>query len=205
MIRIGLTGNVAAGKSVVAAAWERAGVPVVRADDLARQAVSPGSAPLQAIERRFGKGVVREDGVLDRDRLREIVFRDPEGRRDLEGILHPAIRALREIWMEERRVEGASLVASEVPLLYELGMDDEFDVVVVVDAPERLREERLIRDRGLDPDEARRIIASQGNPAEKREKADYVLDNVGTEEDLRRAAIALLARIREGRWREVSP
>jgi dephospho-CoA kinase len=199
LIRIGLTGNVAAGKSVVAAAWERAGVPVIRADDLARQAVSPGSAPLRAIEGRFGKDVVREDGALDRDRLREIVFRDPEGRRDLEGILHPPIRALRATWMDARRAEGAPLAASEVPLLYELGMEDEFDVVVVVDAPERLRESRLVRHRGLDPDEARRLIASQGDPAAKRKKADYVLDNVGTEEDLRRAAIALLAEIRESR------
>jgi len=195
-----LTGNVAAGKSVVAAAWERAGVPVVRADDLARQAVGRDSVRLQAIAARFGADLVREDGELDRDRMREIVFRDPEARRDLEGILHPAIRALRAEWMENRRAEGASLVASEVPLLYELGMEEEFDVVVVVDAPEPLREERLVGDRGLDPAEARRIIASQGNPRAKREKADYVLENLGTEEDLRRAALALLARIREG-WR----
>jgi dephospho-CoA kinase len=200
LIRIGLTGNIAAGKSVVAAAWEQAGVPVVRADDLARQAAGRGSAPLRAIAARFGAGLVREDGELDRDRLREIVFRDPEARRDLEGILHPAIRALRAEWIEGRRAEGASLVASEVPLLYELGMEDEFDVVVVVDAPEPLREERLVRDRGLVPAEARRIIASQGSPKAKREKADYVLENVGTEEDLHRAALALLPRIQE-EWR----
>jgi dephospho-CoA kinase len=199
LIRIGLTGTVAAGKSVVAAAWERAGVPVVRADDLARRAASRGSAPLRAIAARFGADLVKGDGELDRDRLREIVFRDPEARRDLEGILHPAIRALRDEWMEDRRAEGASLVASEVPLLYELGMEDEFDVVVVVEAPEPLREERLVRDRRLDRAAARRLIESQGDPLAKREKADYVLENVGTEEGLRRAALALLVRIREGR------
>jgi dephospho-CoA kinase len=195
LIRIGLTGNIAAGKSVVAAAWEQAGVPVVRADDLARRAASRGSAPLQAIAARFGPGVVREDGELDRDRMREIAFRDPEARGDLEGILHPAIRELRTHWMAERQAEGASLVASEVPLLYELGMEDEFDVVVVVDAPAALREERLVRDRGLDRAEARRLIASQGSPEEKRARADYVLDNGGTKDDLRRAALELLGRI----------
>jgi dephospho-CoA kinase len=199
LIRIGLTGNIAAGKSVVAAAWEQAGVPIIRADDLARRAARSGSAPLRAIAERFGRGVLRGDGELDRDRMREIAFRDPEARRDLEGILHPAIRALRDEWMDERRAEGALLVASEVPLLYELGMEDEFDVVVVVDAPEELREERLVRDRGLDPAEARRLIASQGNPEAKRERADYVLENSGTEDDLRRAALALLGRIRERR------
>jgi dephospho-CoA kinase len=199
LIRIGLTGNVAAGKSVVASAWESAGVPVVRADDLSRQASTAGSKSLQAIADRFGPGVLTGDGELDRDRLRELVFRDPEARRDLEGILHPAIRALRSEWMGARRAEGAALVASEIPLLYELGMEDEFDLVVFVDAPERVREERLVRKRGLDSAEARSIIASQADPEAKRKKADYVLENVGTEGDLRRAALALLARIRQER------
>jgi dephospho-CoA kinase len=171
---------------------------VVRADDLARQAVTAGSPPLREIAERFGTDVVLPDGELDRDRMRQIAFRDPEARRDLEGILHPAIRALRGKWMDARRAEGASLVASEVPLLYELGMEDEFDIVVVVDAPEHVREERLVRDRGLDRADARRLIASQGDPVAKREKADYVLENLGTEEDLRRAALVLLSRIRDG-------
>ena len=197
MIRIGLTGNVAAGKSVVASVWEAAGVPVVRADDLSRQASRPGSQSLRAIAERFGSDVLTREGELDRERLREIVFRDPEARRDLEGILHPVIRALRADWMEARRAEGASIVASEIPLLYELDMEGDFDFIVVVDAPERIREERLVRDRGLDRAEARRIIASQADPGAKRERADFVLENVGTEGDVRRAALALLARIRE--------
>ncbi len=197
MIHVGLTGNIAAGKSVVADAWASVGVPVVGADDLARAAVFPGSPALAAVRSRFGEEVIGVDGALDRAHLRDIVFRDPSARQDLERILHPVIRTLRDQWVEARRREGASLVVSEIPLLFELNMEDGFDVIVVVDAPPHLREERLVRDRGLSESEARRLMASQGDPRVKREKADYVLLNEGDLPELREAALALLARLRE--------
>ena len=99
-VSVALTGNVASGKSAVAEAWRHAGVPVVSADDLAREAVRPGSDALDEVREAFGGDVIREDGTLDRAAVRERVFRHDPARRRLEGILHPRIRALREAWME---------------------------------------------------------------------------------------------------------
>jgi dephospho-CoA kinase len=196
MIRVGLTGNVASGKSEVARTWARAGVPVVSADELAREAVAPGSPALQEVVKAFGTQVLTPEGGLDRERVRELVFRDPEARASLEAILHPRIRELRDAWVRERAREGAPLVVSEVPLLYEAGLDEEFDVVVVVHAEAGDRRRRLMENRGMEGGEADRIMAAQGDPEEKRRWADHVLLNDGTLEELEARALALLERIR---------
>ncbi len=196
MIRVGLTGNVAAGKSVLARTWRTAGVPVLDADELAREVVRPGSSALEEIRRAFGDGVFTPDGALDRARMRERVFSDPEGRRRLERITHPRIAELAREWTAERAREGARIVAAEVPLLFEAGLESDYDVVVVVDAPDDLRERRLVEGRNLSPEEARRIMASQGDPAEKRRRADHVLENRGSVAQLEREARALLDRLR---------
>ena len=107
MIRVALTGNVASGKSVVAAHWASLGVPVVSADDLARDVVAPGTPGLAEIREAFGEGVLAADGSLDRSALRARVFEDHAVRRRLEEILHPRIWALRAEWIEARRAEGA--------------------------------------------------------------------------------------------------
>ncbi|MEX0935388.1 MAG: dephospho-CoA kinase [Gemmatimonadota bacterium] len=197
MFRIALTGNVASGKSSVAAAWTRAGVPVVSADALSRDAVRRGAPALAEIRREFGEEFLTNEGRFDRSRMRDLVFRDPMARRKLEGLLHPRIEALRRRWEEERRWEGADLVAFEIPLLFELGKEDEFDVVVVVDAPEAVREKRLVEDRGLSREQARRMIESQGDPEAKREGADHVIENASDISRLELTAMRVLERIRE--------
>jgi dephospho-CoA kinase len=196
VIHVGLTGNVAAGKSAVARIWAARGVPVLDTDQLAREAVEPGSPGLSAVREAFGEKVIATDGTLDRGRLREIVFRDPAERQRLERILHPIIATLHRRWVADRIVEGIPLVVSEVPLLFEAGLETDFDVVVFVDAPDETRFHRLVHERGLEPEEARRIMASQGEPDGKRAKADYVVENDGTLEELEAKAGALLQRLR---------
>ncbi len=196
MISVALTGNVAAGKSVVAAAWAELGVPVVSADDLARRAVEPGTTGLARVLEAFGEGVRAADGSLDRRSLGARVFRDDAARRLLEEILHPEIWAMRAAWLEERRSDGTSVAVSEIPLLFETGREGDFDVTVLVDAPAPVRLQRLVDRRGLSEDEARRVMAAQMAPNLKRSRAHHVLPNAGTEAELERAAVALLSELR---------
>lgn len=196
MISVALTGNVASGKSAVADLWASRGVPVMSADVLARDAVAPGSPGLDQVRAAFGDGVLSADGTLDRGALRALVFEDEEARKRLEAILHPRIWALRETWMAARRSEGAPLVVAEIPLLFETGREGDFDVTVLVDAPEEVRLRRMVEHRGLDERQARRIVAAQMDPEAKRARAHHVLDNAGSLEALESAAVALLAVLR---------
>lgn len=205
MARIGLTGSVASGKSSVARIWADAGIPVVLADDLAREVVEPGTEGLARVVEAFGPGVLRSDGALDRDGLRRLVFRDEAARRKLETLLHPRIGALRRAWMEARERRGVPLVAAEIPLLFEVGLEGEFDVVVVVDAPRQERIRRLRTGRGLATEEAVKIMEAQMSAEEKRERADYVLDNGGSPEGLRDRALALLDLLRARYERRAHP
>jgi len=194
-LNIGLSGSVASGKSTVARIWAEAGVPVVSADELARRAVEPGSEGLAEVVRAFGPEVLRADGTLDRDALRHRVFRDEGARQRLESILHPRIAELREAWTREREAEGAPVVVAEIPLLFEVGGEKAFDVTVVVDAPEEERLRRLTAERGIHEDEARRIMAAQMDPEEKRRRADVVLENDGSRAKLGRKALDLLSEL----------
>ena len=205
MRSVALTGTVAAGKSAVAEAWAAAGVPVVSADRLARTAVEPGSPGLREVRRAFGEGVLTPDGGLDRARLRERIFRDERARRRLEEILHPRIARLRDAWMRERRAEGHGLVVAEIPLLFETGMEKDFDLTVVVDAPADLRLRRLVEHRGFGEDEARRVMAAQLDASEKRRRAHIVIDNGGTLDELGRRAGEVLEELRQGAVQEGGP
>lgn len=184
MLKVGLTGNIAAGKSSVAQVWQGLGATVADADELARRAVEPGTPAHAAIAAEWGAWVLDETGALDRAALRKIVFADPEARAKLETIVHPAVAALREAHHREAEARGERLVVSDIPLLFEVGMADHFDVVVLVDAPEPLRLARLVGDRGLAADEAQRMIAAQMPAALKRARADVVIENAGTRGDL---------------------
>jgi dephospho-CoA kinase len=188
MLKVGLTGNIAAGKSVVSGVWRELGAPVIDADELARRAVEPGTEALQAITTRWGDRVLGDDGRLDRSALREIVFRDADERARLEQIVHPAVRRLRADALARLEESGERIVVADIPLLYEVGMERDFDVVVVVHASARTRLRRLIEDRGLDPAGARRMVDSQMPSERKRERADVVIDNEGTVEELERRA-----------------
>ncbi len=184
MLVVGLTGNVAAGKSAVAELWRGAGVPVVSADELARAAVAPGTGALAGIAELFGPGVIRDDGMLDRAAVRGIVFRDEEALRALEAIVHPEVRRLRDEWTAEQREAGAEVVVWEIPLLFETGMEGEVDVVVVVDAPAGVRRRRIVETRGLTEAEAEAVMGAQLAADEKRRRADVVVENAGTREEL---------------------
>jgi dephospho-CoA kinase len=197
VISVGLTGNVGSGKSTVAALWAAAGVPVVSADELSRQAVLPGSRGLEAVRAAFGDGAIAADGMLDRARMRALVFADAGAREQLERILHPLIAELRARWIEARRASGATLVVSEVPLLFEKDLQAEFDVTVLVDASEQVRLDRLVRLRGMDAKEARHIMATQMDSARKRAIADTVIENDGPLEELEREAARVLRSLRE--------
>ena len=192
MLVAGLTGSVAARKSAVAELWRDAGVPVLSADALAREVTGPGTEVLVRIAGLFGRRVIGDDGALDRAAVRRIVFHDARARRRLEAIVHPGVRRLRDEWTGRQREAGAELVVWEIPLLFETGMQDEVDVVVVVDAPAGVRRRRMIETRGLGEEEAEAVMAAQLSAEEKRRRADHVVDNAGTRAELALRAAEVL-------------
>ena len=168
MLNVALTGNVAAGKTRVAELFRRWGATVIDADQLAREVQAPGTPEFAAIIARFGPSALAPDGTLDRAALRARVFADPSARRDLEKIVHPAVARRREVLLAEARARGDRVVVSDIPLLFESLDPTRFDAVVLVDAPESVRLERLVRQRGLAPDEAARVMAAQWPAGRKR-------------------------------------
>lgn len=180
MLVVGLTGNIASGKSEVARRLARRGATLIDADVLAREAVAPGTPALAEIVAHWGRSVLHADGSLDRDALRRVVFRAEPEREALNRIVHPRVEALRRAALEEARRRGDRIVVCDIPLLYEAGLESRVDCVILVDAPEVLRTARLRRHRGLDEVEARRMIAAQMPATEKRSRADYVIDNDGS-------------------------
>ena len=177
MVRVGLTGGIASGKSLVAAELAARGAIVIDADVLARQVVEPGTPALAAIVERFGRQVLT-GGQLDRSRLGETVFADPLARRDLERIVHPAVRArAAEL---ERAAEGAAVVVHVIPLLVETGQQQNFDFVVAVDVDQEAQIQRLGARNGFSRAEAEARIAAQATREDRRAAADVVLDNTGT-------------------------
>jgi len=196
MQRIGLTGGIAAGKSVAAARLAERGAVVIDSDVLAREAVAPGSAGLEAVTDEFGPGVLAADGSLDRAALGALVFADDDARARLNGIVHPVVRRL----SAEREAAAAAadhgaVVVHDIPLLVETGQADAFHVLVVVHAPAVLRVERLVVGRGLTRDEAEARIAAQASDADRLAAADVVLDGTGSEDDLRAQVDALWVRL----------
>jgi dephospho-CoA kinase len=177
MLLVGLTGNIASGKSTVARLLAERGALIIDADILARRAVEPGTRALRTIVERWGERMLLDDGTLDRAALREIVFDHPEELEALNAIVHPEVARLREEELAAARAQGAQLVVSDIPLLFERQLTDLFDFIVLVDAPRSMRLERLVSDRGLSHDEAMKMIAAQ-MPAElKRARADFVIEN----------------------------
>jgi dephospho-CoA kinase len=177
MLLVGLTGNIAAGKSTVASMLAARGATVIDADALARDAVAVGSAGHRAIVERWGDDVLRPDGDLDRAALRQLVFEEPTELEALNAIVHPEVSRLREELVSEARERGDRILVCDIPLLFERRLVDDFDRLVLVDAPRPLRLERLVRDRGLTHTEAMKMIAAQ-MPAElKRARADFVIVN----------------------------
>jgi dephospho-CoA kinase len=195
-VTVALTGNIAAGKSSVAELFRRWGAVVTDADAIVRELQQPGTPVFAAIVARFGPTVLATNGSLDRAALRTIVFTDPAARADLDAIVHPAVAARREELEDAARAQGAGVVVHDIPLLFEAADPDLFDAVVLVDAPVAVRRERLIRHRGLSPEDADRMLAAQAPAGPKRARSDVVIDNDGDRATLEQRAREAWERLR---------
>lgn len=174
MLRVGLTGGIGSGKSTAAALFAGHGVPVIDADEIAHQLVTPGQPAYEQVIKTFGRGIVATNGRLDRDRLRRIVFADPEQRKRLEAILHPLVR--REIQRETRRLQAPYCIIV-IPLLIEANQRDLVDRVLVIDCDERLQLQRVAGRSQLTEDEIRKIVGAQLSRNERLRHADDVILN----------------------------
>lgn len=176
MLVIGLTGGIGSGKTAVSDRFARLGIPVIDTDLLARELVEPGQPALAEIVAEFGPDCLDDEGRLQRSRLRERVFADPDGRRRLEAILHPRIRALARERIARLTAPYCLLV---IPLLAETGMTDLVDRVLVVDAPEATQIHRVMaRDRVTEA-QARRILAAQADRSQRLALANEIVENAG--------------------------
>ena len=191
---IGLTGGIATGKSAVACFLEEQGAVVIDADQLSREAVSPGGRALGHIVALFGEGMLLPDGGLDRKRLGRVVFADADKRRDLEEILHPEIRRLAEERIASLAADGQRVVFYMAPLLIESGASDRVDEIWVVTVRPDVQLERLMLRDGIGREEAERIISSQMPLAEKERHGRIVIDNSGTQEQTRRLVADIWAK-----------
>jgi dephospho-CoA kinase len=192
MVRVGLTGGIASGKSMVADELAARGAVIIDADVLAREVVEPDTPAFAAIVDRFGAQVLR-DGQIDRAQLAKIVFADPLARRDLERIVHPAVRA--RATELERAAGDAAVVVHVIPLLVETGQHEDFDVVVTVDADHETQIQRLMLRNGFTRAEAESRIAAQASREDRRRAADVVVQNTGSVTQLREQIDALWAEL----------
>jgi len=187
---VGLTGGIASGKSAVAKMLRAAGIPVVDADELARDAVAPGTPALAAIAKRFGDDVILKTGVLDRKKLGDVVFADATARADLNAIVHPQVAALAVGKLEELRASGVEVAVYEVPLLFENGLEGMVDETLLVAASDDIQRARLMIRDNIDVTSANARIASQMSLDDKRKRASFVIENDGSlEETARQLAV----------------
>jgi dephospho-CoA kinase len=192
---IGLTGGIASGKSTVADILRRLGAAVVNADVLAREVVEPGQDAWQEIVNTFGAEVLQADKSLDRQRLRKIIFDDPDARKKLEAIIHPRVRALAEKRIRENAAAGHAVVVYEVPLLFEGNIHHWVRPVILVACAPETQIKRLGQRDQVNESDAQKHIAAQMSLAEKRKLADYTIENDGTLEDLERQVREVLEKI----------
>ncbi len=181
MIRVGLTGGVASGKSTIAELFERLGATVIDTDRIARAIVAPGRPALAALVAALGTGILGTGGVLDRAGLRRRIFADPTARRTVEGILHPAIMDELE---RQSRVAGGPYQVLVIPLLVEGRHAGLVDQVLVVDCPPELQVERLMRRDGETRESAQAMLDAQATREARLAAADDVIRNDGKSGDL---------------------
>lgn len=192
-MRVGLTGGIASGKSTVSSVLRELGAVVIDADQLAREVVAKGTPGLAAVVEAFGPEILTADGELDRPRMGTLVFGDETLRRRLEAIVHPLVF---ERYAElEASAPTDGIVVHDIPLLVESGRASEFDAVIVVEAPEEVQVERMVRDRGWTEEESRARIAAQASAEDRRAVATYLIVNTGTREDLRQRVTEVFERL----------
>jgi dephospho-CoA kinase len=184
LLVVGLTGGIGSGKSSVGQALAEQGAVVIDADFLARKVVEPGEPAHAGIRERFGPEVVGSDGEVDRAALAAVVFGDPQALADLNDIVHPAVeKAISDVLREHYPTDH--VVVLEVPLWVEKGYGSAAGVIVV-DCPEDVAVRRLVEQRGMDEADVRRRLSAQASREERLARADFVIDNAGSPEDLRR-------------------
>ena len=186
MLKVALTGGAATGKSYVLEQFRKHGIPCLIADDLAHGVTAAGTEATAAIAARFGADVIGADGSVDRSSLGAIVFADPEARRELEAIVHPAVYRAIQVGLRAFEKGGDALAVVEIPLLYESGHASDFDRVIVTTCSDETQLRRL-KGRGLDEARARQVVAAQMPTADKVARADFVIrtDGEKTETDAR--------------------
>jgi dephospho-CoA kinase len=193
-LRIGLTGGIASGKSTVAQRFVELGIPVIDADESSRIVVQAGQPGLAELAKKFGAHVLTGTGELDRRKLRNLIFRDPDLRRDLESIVHPLIRTD----MERRAATAVgNYLVMAIPLLVESGIPGRVDRILVVDVDEDVQLRRVVARDSTTLEQARAILAAQASRAARLEAADDVIENSGTVADLRQAVDRLHERYLE--------
>ncbi len=193
MVLIGLTGGIGSGKSTVSALLAERGALVIDADAITRELQEPGTAVFEAMRERFGPGIVAPDGSLDRQAVADIVFSDADALQDLGAIVHPAVGA--EITARLTAARGTHrVVVLDVPLLVESGRDD-MAALVVVDVDPEVAIDRLVHHRGMREDDARARMANQADRADRLSRADFVIDNSGSVDDLARLVEDLWPRL----------
>jgi dephospho-CoA kinase len=194
VLRVGLTGGIGAGKSEVSRRLASHGAVVVDADAIAREVVEPGTEGLAEVTAAFGDEVLLPEGGLDRARLGDLVFADPEARRRLNAIIHPKVgQRMAEL---DAAAGPGSIVVHDVPLIAENGRSGAYDVVVVVDAPPRIQIGRLTRHRDMSRDQAKARMAAQASREQRLAIADIVIDNSGSLAELDRQVGDLWAQLR---------
>jgi dephospho-CoA kinase len=199
MKRVALTGGIATGKSHVRAEFERLGLPTIDADKLARNAVADGSPGLEAVIKRFGRGVLDDTGALDRRKLGSIVFQDPVARRHLEDIIHPAVRNAIDSWFESLR-DSTPVAIADIPLLFETGRQGEFDVVIVTACDPLTQIARVMARDNVSEAEARARVAAQLPIEEKVRRADHVINTDGSFEETNQQVRGVYDVLVGGRW-----
>jgi dephospho-CoA kinase len=192
---VGLTGGIASGKSTVARILKELGAAIVDADALSREVVSPGQDGWHEIVATFGREVLQADQTLDRQKLRKLIFNNPEARKKLEAIIHPRVRALAEKRIREHGDAGYAIVVYEVPLLFEGGLQEWLRPVILVASDVNIQRQRLQQRDSLDAEAAQKHIDAQMSLVEKRRLADYVIENNSTLADLEAQVRAVLAEI----------
>jgi dephospho-CoA kinase len=197
MMTVGLTGNVASGKTTVADRWRESGVTVIDADRLGHAVLEEDTEVREALVRQFGGGIVDADGRIDRAALGEAAFSVPGRIASLNAIVHPPLLERLDRELERARTAGAQMAVVDAALVFEFGLGEVLDAIVLVTAPARIREERLREARGMDAERFARIMETQMPDEEKVEACDYVIVNDGSIDRLRAEADAVLAAIRD--------
>ncbi|MFE1628085.1 dephospho-CoA kinase [Brevibacillus reuszeri] len=193
---LGLTGGIATGKSTVTAMLRERGIPVIDADQIAREVVEPGKPAYEAIVRHFGRDILLEDGQLDRKKLGEVVFSDEAERQKLNAIVHPEVRRVMRQEAEAAEANGAQIVFMDIPLLYESKLQYLVEKIVVVYAPSDMQLARMMERDELDEEQAKKRLRAQFPIDQKKLEADFLIDNSQSREETQRQVEELLTVIR---------